>query len=56
MADKKKAKQRPDKYAEKVKLNISMDEALKALAKDANKKVEENLPHVPVTVDKKREA
>lgn len=47
MPKQKLKKQRPDKYAEKVKLNISMDEALKALAKDANKKVKEKLPKAP---------
>lgn len=40
----KQPKARPDKYEQKVKLNISMDEALRALAKDANKKVREKLP------------
>ncbi|HYD22126.1 MAG TPA: hypothetical protein VEB40_11670 [Flavipsychrobacter sp.] len=47
MAKAKKAKARPEKYADKVKLNTSFDKALKALAKDANKKVKEGLPNSP---------
>lgn len=38
MADKKKGKERPDKYAEKVKLNTSLEETLKIFADVANNK------------------
>lgn len=39
----KAKKPRPDKYADKVKLNVTPDEAVKQLAALANKKVKDNL-------------
>lgn len=39
MAKDKKPKARPDKYAEKVKLNTSFEDTLKIFAAGANKKV-----------------
>lgn len=47
MAKAKKTSNRPEQYAEKVKLNISTDEAMKQLAQQANKKVKEKLPPPP---------
>lgn len=42
MSKDKKPKQRPDKYAEKVKLNTSFEQTLKIFADGANKKVEKD--------------
>ena len=39
----KKAKARPEKYEDKVHINLLMDEALKTLAKDANDNVKKSL-------------
>lgn len=39
----KKAKARPEKYEDTVHINLSMDEALKTLAKDANDNVKKSL-------------
>ena len=52
MAKPKKAKERPEKYAEKVRIDLTPDEAMKQLANLANKKVKEKLPP-PTTLEEK---
>lgn len=47
MAKDKKPKARPDKYAEKVKLNTSFEDTLKIFAVGANKKVAQGKPTKP---------